>query len=68
LLGDRLLLASIGYRLTSYIRANAGAVFFSYKNPAPFVGDETHFRAAPFVSAALDFDVFGVIAGKYKSL
>jgi hypothetical protein len=68
LLGGRLLLVGAGFRATSYIRVSAGATIFAYKNPAPFVRGDTVTRAAPYASLSLDFDTFGVIAGKYNSL
>lgn len=67
-LADRLLLIGMGLRLTSYLRASAGTVIYSYNNPAPLSDEDPVTRFAPYLSLSLDFDAFGVISGKYKEL
>ncbi|HXK19833.1 MAG TPA: hypothetical protein VNG33_18610, partial [Polyangiaceae bacterium] len=54
---------AVGWRVSQFIRATTGTVFYQSNNPNP-TSERTLFGVAPFVGLALDGDVIAIGQGK----
>lgn len=54
-----------GRRMTQYVRLDAGGIVFKHVDLNPAVSD-THWGAALWFGASIDFDVWALVAGKLR--
>ncbi|GAB4560082.1 MAG: hypothetical protein Tsb0020_06470 [Haliangiales bacterium] len=66
-LGDRMVLAGVGLRLSNYVRLSGGALLFRQTTPNP-LSDQRQLRAAGYASLSLDIDVISTVQEAFAKI